>query len=111
MNAAQIESSDVLNSLVFTKHNTGSKFFYTYTDHLYHSMPETVEHKNIRMKERLQKFNDDSTNNGEISVSVNLLLTVNLLSVMHYTPSFTKHNFCYYLNSHRIQKRYTDYYI
>lgn len=58
MSIPHIEFSDVLNNLIFTRHNTGSRFFYTHTDHFHHSMPETVEHKNIRMKNRDIKYDD-----------------------------------------------------
>ncbi|CAH1153557.1 unnamed protein product [Phaedon cochleariae] len=52
LSVPQIENSEVLSDLVFTRHSKGSRVFYTHTDHFYHSMPETVEHKNIRMKHR-----------------------------------------------------------
>ncbi|CAG9855295.1 unnamed protein product [Phyllotreta striolata] len=50
LNKWQIKYSSALSDLIFTEHNRGNRVFYTHTDHLYHSMPETVEHKNIRLK-------------------------------------------------------------
>lgn len=70
MSVPQIESSSILDCLIFTRYNTGSRFVYTHTDHLYHSMPETVEHKNIRFKTKDLKFNDEPPINGEITVSI-----------------------------------------
>lgn len=66
----QIKSSAVLNNLVFTRHNTGSRFFYTHTDHIYHSMPETVEHKNIRLKNREHYYGENSMNNDDKTVRI-----------------------------------------
>lgn len=45
-----IEASNVFKNLVFTRHNTGHKVIYTHATHYYHSMPETVEHRDIRCK-------------------------------------------------------------
>nr|XP_023018340.1 putative DNA helicase Ino80 [Leptinotarsa decemlineata] len=56
---AQIESSSLLSDLIFTRQSKGNRVFYTFTDHKYHSMPETIEHKNIRLKNR-DFFCDDS---------------------------------------------------
>lgn len=50
--ASQIESSPVLSDLIFTRSSKGNRVYYTHTDHHYYSMPETVEHKNIRAKKR-----------------------------------------------------------
>lgn len=50
LNASQIETSNVFSELIFTKYNTGSTVYYTHTDHYYYSMQETVEHRNIRLK-------------------------------------------------------------
>ncbi|XP_060536822.1 chromatin-remodeling ATPase INO80 isoform X2 [Cylas formicarius] len=49
----EIESSIVLPSLVFLGYIRQSNVVYTHQDHYYHYMPETVEHKNIRMKREL----------------------------------------------------------
>lgn len=70
MSAPHIESSTVLDGLVFTRHNTGSRFFYTHTDQYFHSMAETVEHKNIRLKNGGIKYDEEPANNVEISVNV-----------------------------------------
>ncbi|KAJ8983891.1 hypothetical protein NQ317_000927 [Molorchus minor] len=56
----QIENSPVLQDLVFVRSTRGSRVIYTHTDHLFHSMPETVEHKNIRLKTKYIKNEDDS---------------------------------------------------
>ncbi|VEN49090.1 unnamed protein product [Callosobruchus maculatus] len=54
-----IENSCVLNDLIFTKHTRGNRVIYCHTKHTYHSIPETVEHRNIRCKNR-DAANDDS---------------------------------------------------
>lgn len=58
----------VLQNLVFTLNNSGKKVCYTHTSHLYHSMPETVEHRNVRCRPRNEEgeaiidvVNDDPT--------------------------------------------------
>ncbi|KAK4871988.1 hypothetical protein RN001_016112 [Aquatica leii] len=50
MSAPAINSSTILKNLVFTTKNCGQHFIYTHTTHVYHSMSETVEHRNIRFK-------------------------------------------------------------
>lgn len=50
LNTSQIENSPILSDLVFVRKNTGRRVVYAHKDHYYHSMPETVEHKNIRLK-------------------------------------------------------------
>lgn len=45
-----IEASNVFKDLVFTRNNTGHNVIYTHSTHCYHSMPETVEHRNIRCR-------------------------------------------------------------
>ncbi|KAJ8923687.1 hypothetical protein NQ315_010268 [Exocentrus adspersus] len=60
MSEIQIESSNVLTDLVFTRYTRGNRVIYTHTDHYYHSMPETVEHKNIRLKNRDSNNEDES---------------------------------------------------
>lgn len=42
--------SIILQNLIFTLNNSGKKVYYTHTSHYYHSMPETVEHRNIRCR-------------------------------------------------------------
>lgn len=42
--------SIVLQDMVFTLFNTGHQVVYTHKTHTYYSMPETVEHRNIRCK-------------------------------------------------------------
>ncbi|KAK9751910.1 SNF2-related domain [Popillia japonica] len=65
---AYIHMSLVLQNLVFTLNNSGKKVCYTHTSHLYHSMPETVEHRNVRCRPRNEEgeaiidvVNDDPT--------------------------------------------------
>ncbi|XP_018566772.1 putative DNA helicase Ino80 [Anoplophora glabripennis] len=60
MNNSQIETSNVLLDLVFTRRIRGNRVIYTHTDHVYHSMPETVEHKNIRLKNKEASTEDES---------------------------------------------------
>lgn len=60
MNDSQIETSNVLPDLVFTRCIKGNRVIYTHTDHIYHSMPETVEHKNIRFKNKDASTEDES---------------------------------------------------
>lgn len=50
LNKWQIKTSSILSEIIFTEQNRGNRVFYTHADHYYHSMPETVEHKNIRLK-------------------------------------------------------------
>lgn len=45
-----VNSSDTFRNLIFTTSTTGSRVIYTHSTHYYHSMPETVEHKKIRLK-------------------------------------------------------------
>lgn len=59
LSAPWVEASDVFKDLVFTKNNTGHNVIYTHTTHYYHSMPETVEHRNIRCK--LNNLEDSDT--------------------------------------------------
>lgn len=59
MSNAAIDCSDVLSDLVFTKRSTGHKVIYTHSTHYYHSMPETVEHRNIRCKTLLNPEEHD----------------------------------------------------
>lgn len=47
---ASISTCKVLKDLVFTWQNTGQHVIYTHTNHSYHYMPETLEHRNIRSK-------------------------------------------------------------
>ncbi|KAF7287761.1 hypothetical protein GWI33_003395 [Rhynchophorus ferrugineus] len=46
----QIENSNILLNILFVRYNTGAKISYTYQTHICYSMPETVEHRNIRYK-------------------------------------------------------------
>lgn len=50
MSYSNIESSEVLQSFVFTSYSEGCSIIYTHTNHIHHIMPETVEHKLIRTK-------------------------------------------------------------
>lgn len=45
-----INWSNVLKDLIFTNMSSGNRVIYTHNTHYYHSMPETVEHKKIRLK-------------------------------------------------------------
>lgn len=45
-----IDNSQTLKDLVFTSNTIGSRVVYTHDTHYYHSMPETVEHRKIRLK-------------------------------------------------------------
>lgn len=47
---AKVLESQTLKDLMFTWDNTGEHVVYTHSTHYYHSMPETVEHRNIRCK-------------------------------------------------------------
>lgn len=60
MNDSQVETSSVLSDLVFARYTRGNRVIYTHTDHVYHSMPETVEHKNIRLKNKETSVEDES---------------------------------------------------
>lgn len=50
LSPANIKFSNALQELVFTRNNSASKVVYTHTTHLYHFMAETIEHRNIRLK-------------------------------------------------------------
>uniref|UniRef100_A0AAR5PHQ5 Chromatin-remodeling ATPase INO80 n=1 Tax=Dendroctonus ponderosae TaxID=77166 RepID=A0AAR5PHQ5_DENPD len=50
LSSQQIESSSVLTDLMFVRNMKANRLVYTHTDHMYLSMPETVEHRNIRFK-------------------------------------------------------------
>nr|XP_022902454.1 putative DNA helicase Ino80 [Onthophagus taurus] len=50
MSPASIDMSPTLRDLVFTRNCTGKQVFYTFVKHLLLSMPETIEHRNIRYK-------------------------------------------------------------
>lgn len=45
-----LRTSSVRNSLVFTGMTSSQSTIYTHTDHIYHSIPETVEHRLLRSK-------------------------------------------------------------
>lgn len=45
-----INTSNILKDLIFTSTNNGRNVIYTHATHYYYSMPETVEHRNIRCK-------------------------------------------------------------
>ncbi|XP_072402689.1 chromatin-remodeling ATPase INO80 isoform X2 [Diabrotica undecimpunctata] len=64
LNQYQIRSSDVFSDLVFTELNQGNRVFYTHTDHVFHSTPETVEHKNIRLKTKELNAGNDAVLRG-----------------------------------------------
>ncbi|XP_030748497.1 chromatin-remodeling ATPase INO80 [Sitophilus oryzae] len=59
LNQGQVESSNVLEDLLFVRKLTGKKVVYTYQKHTYHSMPETLEHRNIRFKKYKLNENDN----------------------------------------------------
>lgn len=50
LSKAQIESSKVLTDLLFVREITARHVVYTHQDYTFHSMQETVEHRNIRYK-------------------------------------------------------------
>lgn len=50
MSADIVQSNTVLSDLLFACFNTGKRVIYTHRTHIYHCMPETVEHRNIRCK-------------------------------------------------------------
>lgn len=54
-----INNSGILDDLIFTKSCTGNRVIYTHSTHYYHSMPETVEHRKIRLK-NLDENEEDS---------------------------------------------------
>ncbi|XP_066247321.1 chromatin-remodeling ATPase INO80 isoform X1 [Euwallacea similis] len=56
---AQIQSSPVLSDMMFVRNMEANRVVYTLQDHTYHSMPETVEHRNIRLKTK--KVVDEET--------------------------------------------------
>lgn len=63
-----MSNESVFADLLFASLNTGSRVFYTLTTHVYHSMPETVEHRNIRFKTKLTKDKDkDVLNDLKVS--------------------------------------------
>lgn len=45
-----IDSSPIFNDFIFTNNTIGSRVVYTHDTHYLHSMPETVEHRKIRIK-------------------------------------------------------------
>ncbi|XP_050314802.1 chromatin-remodeling ATPase INO80 isoform X2 [Anthonomus grandis grandis] len=47
-----ISNSSSLTDLMFGRNVKGGRMVYTHQDHIYHSMPETVEHRNIRFKKK-----------------------------------------------------------
>lgn len=54
-----INSSSVLSDLIFAGLNGGRRVFYTHYNHVYYSMAETVEHRNIRLKTKFAKGTSD----------------------------------------------------
>lgn len=50
MTPASVNSSKTLKELIFTRNNSGENVIYTHSTHSYYSMPETIEHRNIRTK-------------------------------------------------------------
>ena len=50
LNVASISTSNILKELTYTKYNTSQRIYYGFNVHKYHSMPETLEHRNIRLK-------------------------------------------------------------
>lgn len=56
LSSAYLHMSIILQNLIFTLCNSGKKVFYTHVNHLYHSMAETLEHRNIRCR----SHNDES---------------------------------------------------
>ncbi|GJQ68007.1 hypothetical protein Trydic_g10656 [Trypoxylus dichotomus] len=73
---AYIHMSIILQNLVFTLNNSGKKVYYAHTSHLYHSMPETVEHRNIRCRHRNEEgealidvVNDDTQAKTQVSTA------------------------------------------
>ncbi|CAH0562051.1 unnamed protein product [Brassicogethes aeneus] len=62
-----IENS-ILSDFIFTKANQGNRVVYTLSDHTYHAMQETVEHKNIRLRHGMIKLEEtDNEENGTIA--------------------------------------------
>lgn len=55
---ANIETSSILQDLIFTRKNSGNRVFYKHTDQYYYPMPETLEHRNIRCKNALSNEED-----------------------------------------------------
>lgn len=45
-----VSSSNMLKDLMFTWENKGTYVVYEHLSHYYHSMPETLEHRNIRCR-------------------------------------------------------------
>lgn len=50
MSEAHLNISPILNEFIFARSTRGKRVVYTHTTHIYHSMPETIEHRNIRCK-------------------------------------------------------------
>lgn len=45
-----LHSSPIFKDFIFTNNTIGSRVVYTHNTHYFHSMPETVEHRKIRIK-------------------------------------------------------------
>ncbi|KAF5282357.1 hypothetical protein FQA39_LY17601 [Lamprigera yunnana] len=59
---AAINSSSILKELVFTAKNSSQHVIYTHMKHVYYSMCETLEHRNIRLKSVMLKDSDSMEN-------------------------------------------------
>lgn len=67
----QIESSNILKDLMFARSMKGSRVVYTHQNHLYNSMMETVEHRNIRLKrEKITDEDNVDVENDKIASSL-----------------------------------------
>ncbi|XP_065165682.1 chromatin-remodeling ATPase INO80 [Atheta coriaria] len=58
---AEVAGSLILQNLLFTWGNAASKVIYAHLEHSYHSMPETVEHRNIRIKNKNSNLQNTNT--------------------------------------------------
>lgn len=74
-----VSSSNTLKNIIFTWENKGTYVVYENLSHYYHSMPETLEHKNIRCRnssiEDSEPLIDVVNYNTPARVTINLWFT------------------------------------
>lgn len=100
---ANIHSSLVLQDMVFTLFNSGRQVVYTHETHTYYSMPETVEHRNIRCKitnrnnqgddaESLIDVTNEDVSGGEVNF-VHIIKMINLIITFQSSKSIKASEF------------------
>lgn len=86
LSAPWIQASDVLKDMVFTRNNTGHNIVYTHATHYFHSMPETLEHRNIRCKLNTLEDPDaiiDVVNDDPTAIMVRFLCDPTVATLSH----------------------------